>query len=145
MWLLSAGKEPEQSVVIWDVETAAAVTSGTTSQPVTALAWRPSTLLPAFLTLSKVMPDTEADSVSGRVSKCQPTCKVQPVGRPHCFLFDSVQFSTIQSNSFHCESMQLNKVSLGLIRGIYRQVCSTQILSGVLMTMWLLHTVLHHA
>jgi len=54
VWLLSAGKEPEQSVVMWDVGTGAAVTSGTTSQPVTALAWRPHTSLPAFITLSKV-------------------------------------------------------------------------------------------
>lgn len=55
MWLLSAGKEPEQNVVIWDVETGAALTSGTTSQPVIDLAWRPRTPLPAFVTLSKVL------------------------------------------------------------------------------------------
>ncbi len=55
MWLLSAGKEPEQNVVIWDVETGAALTSGTTSQPVIDLAWRTHTPLPAFVTLSKVL------------------------------------------------------------------------------------------
>ncbi|KAA6425284.1 MAG: hypothetical protein FRX49_04778, partial [Trebouxia sp. A1-2] len=53
VWLLSAGKDPEQNVVIWDVETGAALTSGTTSQPVIDLAWRPHTPLPAFVTLSK--------------------------------------------------------------------------------------------
>ena len=55
MWLLSAGKEPEQNVVIWDVETGAALTSGTTSQPVIDLAWCTHTPLPAFVTLSKVL------------------------------------------------------------------------------------------
>lgn len=54
MWLLSAGKDPEQNVVIWDVATGTALTSGTTSQPVRALAWRPTTILPAFVTMSKV-------------------------------------------------------------------------------------------
>ena len=54
MWLLSAGKEPEQNVVIWDVATGTALTSGTTCQPVKALAWRPGTTLPAFVTMSKV-------------------------------------------------------------------------------------------
>ena len=68
VWLLSAGKEPEQSVVSWDVETGAALTSGTTSQPVTALAWRPSTFLPAFLTLSKVTPEAES-------SQCLRACE----------------------------------------------------------------------
>ena len=57
MWLLSAGKEPEQNVVIWDVETGAVLTSGATSQPVMDLAWRPHTPLPAFVTLSKVLSD----------------------------------------------------------------------------------------
>ena len=55
MWLLSAGKEPEQNVVLWDVETGAALTSGTTSQPVIDLAWRTHTPLPAFVTVSKVL------------------------------------------------------------------------------------------
>lgn len=54
MWLLSAGKDPEQNVVIWDVATGTALTSGTTSQPVLALAWRPNAALPAFVTISKV-------------------------------------------------------------------------------------------
>ena len=54
MWLLSAGKDPEQNVVIWDVATCTALASGTTSQPVLALAWRSTTTLPAFVTLSKV-------------------------------------------------------------------------------------------
>ena len=58
MWLLSAGKDPEQNVVIWDVESGAALTSGTTSQPVIDLAWRPHTPLPAFVTLSKVLSDS---------------------------------------------------------------------------------------
>lgn len=54
VWLLSAGKDPEQNVVIWDVASGAVLTSGTTSQPVRALAWRHNTSLPAFLTLLKV-------------------------------------------------------------------------------------------
>ena len=54
MWLLSAGKDPEQNVVMWDVATGTALTSATTTQPVTALAWRPNTALPAFVTMSKV-------------------------------------------------------------------------------------------
>ena len=58
-------------MVIWDVETAAAVTSGTTSQPVTALAWRLSNLLPAFLTLSKVSLALNPDSIPGHVSHGQ--------------------------------------------------------------------------
>ena len=57
MWLLSAGKDPEQNVVIWDVATCTALASGTTSQPVLALAWRSTTTLPAFVTLSKVSTD----------------------------------------------------------------------------------------
>ena len=58
MWLLSAGKDPEQNVVIWDVETGAVLTSGATSQPVIDLAWRPHNPLPAFVTLSKVLSDS---------------------------------------------------------------------------------------
>lgn len=59
MWLLSAGKDPEQNVVIWDVATGTALTSGTTSQPVTALSWRPQAALPAFITMSKVQLTSE--------------------------------------------------------------------------------------
>ncbi len=58
MWLLSAGKDPEQNVFIWDVETGAVLTSGTTSQPVIDLAWCTHTPLPAFVTLSKVLSDS---------------------------------------------------------------------------------------
>lgn len=54
MWLLSAGKSPEQNVVIWDVTTGTVLTSGTTSQPVLALAWRPTSTLPAFVSMSWV-------------------------------------------------------------------------------------------
>ena len=54
IWLLSAGKDPEQNVVIWNVGSRACLTSASTSQPVIALAWRPHTALPAFITVSKV-------------------------------------------------------------------------------------------
>lgn len=54
MWLLSAGQDPDQSVAIWDVATAALLTSGHTPQPVRAAAWRHGTALPSFVTISKV-------------------------------------------------------------------------------------------
>lgn len=54
MWLLSTGQEPDQAVAIWDVATAALLTSGHTPQPVRALAWRHATALPSFITISKV-------------------------------------------------------------------------------------------
>lgn len=54
MWLLSAGQEPDQAVAIWDVATAALLTSGRVPQPVRALAWRYGTALPSFITISQV-------------------------------------------------------------------------------------------
>ena len=60
VWLLSAGQEPDQAVAIWDVATAALLTSGHSLQPIRALAWRPGTPLPSFVTISQVCIECKA-------------------------------------------------------------------------------------
>ena len=84
MWLLSAGREPDQAVAIWDVATAALLTSGHTSQPVKALAWRPTTALPSFITISKVTSLSLSESLSWTsLSVAINTCSEAANGGAH--------------------------------------------------------------
>lgn len=52
-WLVSVGRAPERSVVLWDVATGSAVAVGRTEQPTVGLAWRYGVAMPEFVTVGE--------------------------------------------------------------------------------------------
>jgi WD repeat-containing protein 90 len=51
LWLVSIGRHPERSVVIWDVLRGEAVAVGRTDKQLEAVAWRHGSTAPEFVTV----------------------------------------------------------------------------------------------
>eukprot|EP00892_Ulva_mutabilis_P005257 jgi/Ulvmu1/3102/UM015_0142.1 len=52
-WLVSLGRSPERSVVLWDVATGSAVAVGRTEQPSVGVTWRFGVSMPEFVTVGE--------------------------------------------------------------------------------------------
>lgn len=52
-WLVSLGRAPERSVVLWDVATGSAVAVGRTEHPSVGVAWRCGASMPEFVTVGE--------------------------------------------------------------------------------------------